>query len=152
MFYWLLVVLTFCLGVFFFFFLMIRRPPRSTLFPYTTLFRPLRRRPVRAAGPRRQPHRLAARPPRLRRVPPRPGGTARRGLPRAAGRLRRAVRPQGGGQGGPRRLPHQGGLPVPVRPVPLRHPRRRGEAVRRRPRPADLRRHGPVRPDPRGAP
>src|SRR2546422_7983996 len=30
----------------FFFFLMIRRPPRSTLFPYTTLFRS--RRPVRA--------------------------------------------------------------------------------------------------------
>src|SRR5438876_8635458 len=30
----------FALGVFlFFFFLMIRRPPRSTLFPYTTLFR-----------------------------------------------------------------------------------------------------------------
>src|SRR5260370_23570678 len=30
-----------------FFFLMIRRPPRSTLFPYTTLFRsqPRRRRP-----------------------------------------------------------------------------------------------------------
>src|SRR5258707_6464818 len=26
---------------FFFFFLMIRRPPRSTLFPYTTLFRSL---------------------------------------------------------------------------------------------------------------
>src|SRR5690348_17429523 len=26
------------------FFLMIRRPPRSTLFPYTTLFRSLRRR------------------------------------------------------------------------------------------------------------
>src|SRR2546425_9992500 len=32
----------FCLFVFlFFFFLMIRRPPRSTLFPYTTLFRSL---------------------------------------------------------------------------------------------------------------
>src|SRR6266480_5187613 len=30
-----------CLSSFvFFFFLMIRRPPRSTLFPYTTLFRP----------------------------------------------------------------------------------------------------------------
>src|SRR6266496_6216944 len=29
---------------FFFFFLMIRRPPRSTLFPYTTLFRPRRGR------------------------------------------------------------------------------------------------------------
>src|SRR2546422_10725922 len=27
------------LDLFFFFFLMIRRPPRSTLFPYTTLFR-----------------------------------------------------------------------------------------------------------------
>src|SRR5256885_17199667 len=26
-------------STFFFFFLMIRRPPRSTLFPYTTLFR-----------------------------------------------------------------------------------------------------------------
>src|SRR2546430_17508197 len=30
--------------LFFFFFLMIRRPPRSTLFPYTTLFRSLSRR------------------------------------------------------------------------------------------------------------
>src|SRR5689334_25183784 len=28
-----------CLVLFYFFFLMIRRPPRSTLFPYTTLFR-----------------------------------------------------------------------------------------------------------------
>src|ERR1022692_5192412 len=28
-----------CVFCFFFFFLMIRRPPRSTLFPYTTLFR-----------------------------------------------------------------------------------------------------------------
>src|SRR2546430_9989635 len=35
--------------VFFFFFLMIRRPPRSTLFPYTTLFRsdPLVERGIR---------------------------------------------------------------------------------------------------------
>src|SRR6476661_9970407 len=30
----------FFLYFFLFFFLMIRRPPRSTLFPYTTLFRP----------------------------------------------------------------------------------------------------------------
>src|SRR2546430_13317167 len=39
----------------FFFFLMIRRPPRSTLFPYTTLFRSLRavdRRATRATGAR----------------------------------------------------------------------------------------------------
>src|SRR5437764_12891044 len=28
-----------CMSFFAFFFLMIRRPPRSTLFPYTTLFR-----------------------------------------------------------------------------------------------------------------
>src|SRR5256885_9682351 len=41
------VVSTFCLYTvvdlmfFLFFFLMIRRPPRSTLFPYTTLFRSL---------------------------------------------------------------------------------------------------------------
>src|SRR5262249_60664956 len=50
------------LGVSLFFFLMIRRPPRSTLFPYTTLFRSRRlllprrpREPPRAAlRPRRQ--------------------------------------------------------------------------------------------------
>src|SRR5258708_30768012 len=34
--------------VFLFFFLMIRRPPRSTLFPYTTLFRSLERGDFRA--------------------------------------------------------------------------------------------------------
>src|SRR5688572_32530511 len=33
------VALLFCIFFFVFFFLMIRRPPRSTLFPYTTLFR-----------------------------------------------------------------------------------------------------------------
>src|SRR5229473_7634146 len=33
----------------FFFFLMIRRPPRSTLFPYTTLFRSTSPRRVQAA-------------------------------------------------------------------------------------------------------
>src|SRR2546422_8515372 len=48
------------LGSSFFFFLMIRRPPRSTLFPYTTLFRS-RRFSQRSARPdgRRAP---AARP------------------------------------------------------------------------------------------
>src|ERR1039457_5117569 len=38
-----------------FFFLMLRRPPRSTLFPYTTLFRSIhpaqREAPARAASP-----------------------------------------------------------------------------------------------------
>src|SRR5574340_1575482 len=46
------------LGLFFlFFFLMIRRPPRSTLFPYTTLFRSVPRtvahRPRGCGGGRR---------------------------------------------------------------------------------------------------
>src|SRR2546422_11448858 len=47
--------------VLFFFFLMIRRPPRSTLFPYTTLFRstsprlPRRRCRRRRRGSRRSP-------------------------------------------------------------------------------------------------
>src|SRR3970282_2774038 len=50
----------------FFFFLMIRRPPRSTLFPYTTLFRspgsargpraPTRSPPARACASRSEEH------------------------------------------------------------------------------------------------
>src|SRR3989442_15505938 len=62
------VLSTFVLFLFwyvFFFFLMIRRPPRSTLFPYTTLFRSRRRgdtaawclRPRRRRRPRRAPRR-----------------------------------------------------------------------------------------------
>src|SRR5574337_1552673 len=41
---------------FFFFFLMIRRPPRSTLFPYTTLFRS-----VHPVSSKRYPSRLESR-------------------------------------------------------------------------------------------
>src|SRR3712207_7343846 len=40
---------------FFFFFLMIRRPPRSTLFPYTTLFRSPCGTAARCATPRPSP-------------------------------------------------------------------------------------------------
>src|SRR2546430_12904336 len=47
----------------FFFFLMIRRPPRSTLFPYTTLFRS-RRRAVTQPGRAFFPAGGAPRPPR----------------------------------------------------------------------------------------
>src|SRR6266487_5432651 len=43
--------MSFTLLLFPFFFLMIRRPPRSTLFPYTTLFRPARPRPAPADLP-----------------------------------------------------------------------------------------------------
>src|SRR2546422_9398467 len=44
----IIVVVEFVVAIntYLFFFLMIRRPPRSTLFPYTTLFRS-RRAPVR---------------------------------------------------------------------------------------------------------
>src|SRR2546430_10840348 len=49
----------------FFFFLMIRRPPRSTLFPYTTLFRSL----CRSAGDRADRAAEAARGLPARRVP-----------------------------------------------------------------------------------
>src|SRR5256885_16715192 len=41
----------FSLFFLFFFFLMIRRPPRSTLFPYTTLFRSPATRRDQPAGP-----------------------------------------------------------------------------------------------------
>src|SRR5215204_3798951 len=45
-----------------FFFLMIRRPPRSTLFPYTTLFRSDRRPPPRRRSlPRDRRERFASR-------------------------------------------------------------------------------------------
>src|SRR6266568_6256385 len=56
------------LHAFVFFFLMIRRPPRSTLFPYTTLFRSRRRRGRRS-------RRRAARCPGRARRPS--GGPAR---------------------------------------------------------------------------
>src|SRR6185437_16464017 len=62
-----LVLLEFATCLLMFFFLMIRRPPRSTLFPYTTLFRsagrpatgrgrPGRARRARAAAPRSEEH------------------------------------------------------------------------------------------------
>src|SRR5215204_3128269 len=43
--------LTFTKRAVYFFFLMIRRPPRSTLFPYTTLFRSGQRDPHRSLRP-----------------------------------------------------------------------------------------------------
>src|SRR2546429_3441466 len=46
---------------FFFFFLMIRRPPRSTLFPYTTLFRSLRLHALGIQRERAAAHDLAGR-------------------------------------------------------------------------------------------
>src|SRR2546430_16603169 len=44
-----IIIRTFTQCSIFFFFLMIRRPPRSTLFPYTTLFRSLWHSPASQA-------------------------------------------------------------------------------------------------------
>src|SRR5438067_6177077 len=56
-----------------FFFLMIRRPPRSTLFPYTTLFRSLPAESKKLPGqagctPRGVPHLFQLRPQRIVRA------------------------------------------------------------------------------------
>src|SRR3712207_7836804 len=48
--------------LYFFFFLMIRRPPRSTLFPYTTLFRSTPPAALQPSAPRGDTHGLSTRP------------------------------------------------------------------------------------------
>src|SRR5712664_4987125 len=99
-----------------FFFLMIRRPPRSTLFPYTTLFRSRWRargyclaRDGRAAGPAPTHPGASATAHSHRR---RGRGTARRGGARrgrgpAAG-ADRARSPPAGGRGRPGTVVHGG--------------------------------------------
>src|SRR2546422_2884670 len=57
-----------------FFFLMIRRPPRSTLFPYTTLFRSGPAGPARPSGRLRPPVLGRGAPERLDRPRRRTGG------------------------------------------------------------------------------
>src|SRR2546425_519160 len=119
-----------------FFFLMIRRPPRSTLFPYTTLFRSRRvgrsrgrpdghpRGHVRGVCVRLRPHRLDALPPRV--LPPRlPGADDLLRRPRRRGtRVSVVQRASGPGVHGRYRLPRhrrrarhrrdhaQGGVPA----------------------------------------
>src|SRR3712207_7667685 len=74
-----------------FFFLMIRRPPRSTLFPYTTLFRSRPRQP-RAVLERRVPERRAPRRARRGRPPAPPRARAPRARSRRQGRDRKSTR------------------------------------------------------------
>src|SRR3712207_7380641 len=70
---------------------MIRRPPRSTLFPYTTLFRSPARDAVRL--PRRDRRRLPAhRGPELDRPPARAGRPARRAGGAVGARDRKSTR------------------------------------------------------------
>src|SRR3989449_11145038 len=102
--------------MFFFFFLMIRRPPRSTLFPYTTLFRSPRQglpRPDRPAlrrgggGRARQGVLLRPHIPR-RKVEDAP--PPHRVLDGGAGSGLERLRRQYDAPGGVRRL-HRGALP-----------------------------------------
>src|ERR1051325_1139399 len=97
-----------------FFFLMIRRPPRSTLFPYTTLFRSAPARPRPRDRPAPAPARRRDAP---ARAPPRRPGSA----PRACC----------GGSGGPAgRRGAPGGWcrhPTPARPPEPASPRAGGK-------------------------
>src|SRR2546430_17272740 len=86
---------------------MIRRPPRSTLFPYTTLFRSLRLR-RRGGGDGAPSHRLAALGPR----------TVRAGLPVRRGALvGRGARQLAPGRAGDRERPRVQS-PLRVSPTP----------------------------------
>src|SRR5256886_17496435 len=101
---------------------MIRRPPRSTLFPYTTLFRSARTVPERGL---RQGAGVV--PPAHLRAGPQPAGDGRGSIPYG-----RALLPDGG--------PRAGGPRVPPGRGPLRDERVRafGPAAGRRRQPAGL--------------
>src|SRR2546428_13007226 len=97
----------------FFFFLMIRRPPRSTLFPYTTLFRSLRRRRP-AHTVRRCPDRGPLRGGLRERPDDLPGPRHRERRPRLDERepSRRGAR-AGGDGAAPSDLPQPGSVAAP---------------------------------------
>src|SRR3712207_7235575 len=71
---------------FIFFFLMIRRPPRSTLFPYTTLFRSSGRTTSRSRGIWVATSQRSTRRSRLALVVPRVGRPSARARPAASRR------------------------------------------------------------------
>src|SRR6266496_6374050 len=79
---------------------MIRRPPRSTLFPYTTLFRPVGADGVvpPVPGPVRGPPRRRRGRPRIAAALHRVGGRGRAGRPLVprGGRIQRAAEPPRG--------------------------------------------------------
>src|SRR3712207_7873173 len=69
---------------------MIRRPPRSTLFPYTTLFRSLPRNAARVTCPPRAPRNGRALPPRASFAAAAQEPTRRRAARQAARRRARS--------------------------------------------------------------
>src|SRR6266545_1201154 len=134
-----------CFCFSFFFFLMIRRPPRSTLFPYTTLFRSSRPAPA-AAWPRTPPAVPSPRPAAGRR--PLAGARSPAQVPgsapaRQAAGLRGCVPPAPAtvfrlraGRAGSGRSSAQGWPPAPARPA-ARARQRLGRGRRRRSEPPD---------------
>src|SRR2546430_16686551 len=117
---------------------MIRRPPRSTLFPYTTLFRSLLRSRWPRLGlrrehapqrflhgvalrawhrPRRRIHRAAAPLVRMARLQRRAGARRERAHAEPSDRDATAAGPRGRGGGPPGGGP---ATPPPARPVPPR--------------------------------
>src|SRR6266496_6176711 len=123
---------------------MIRRPPRSTLFPYTTLFRSSPRWPPPRPADRSTPEGRAR--PRLAHRHARRGEGASLPGPPLPGRshLHPAPRARVGGRlpGGAGRPDHLRPIPAPPRPplppLPAPVPRRRGHHGPPRPRPRDL--------------
>src|SRR6266567_6880611 len=123
----------------YFFFLMIRRPPRSTLFPYTTLFRSRRQVPAPAGLRRRRGALFRSGPgaagdhrPDLRAVRSRPPL-----LQRDARRHRPGARQAARGEDSQSSSPHEGHRPSSARLFLLSHHHgpdldaRRGEHLRR---------------------
>src|SRR2546426_2260770 len=119
---------------------MIRRPPRSTLFPYTTLFRSVRRAGRIRWDPASDDNLVRARPARRPRLLLHTGQRLANGA-----RLRRAPRRRGGRRGDGRELDvrearglhgGRGGAPAPRRalpPPPPPHPSPDGSGAPRAP-------------------
>src|SRR2546422_7681466 len=110
------------LSFLFFFFLMIRRPPRSTLFPYTTLFRSLTEAQIVV---RENGNRLTA--PTWRKTPSPPAAAAlpARGIDTAR-RARTGSSLETGSQGGHNAPAHCGASTVGSLSPRGRHMRRAG--------------------------
>src|SRR5690349_7240897 len=104
----------------YFFFLMIRRPPKSTLFPYTTLFRSVRHQPVPDAALRSGAHALVL-----------PAGRRDRAVAAGAGGgIRTGLARRRGAAGGSHAL----GLRTPCSPTTSSLPSAASAATRRSPR------------------
>src|SRR2546425_10635381 len=134
-----------------FFFLMIRRPPRSTLFPYTTLFRSrragIRGRAAAAAGARRPGGSARGpRPVRARRRPAAAGGGSAGGRGRLVSPRHRAGRADRRGArrvyGAGRREARRGGRDGRARDLPAGARRRYAGRHDHAPRPAEDQRAG----------